>query len=979
MVGGDALIGRGTRAAGATFYWTGSQQQDTTSTTTANATSGAVNWDATSIVGGQPISNWTQANPYNLSGPTSDGSVPTSDPATALVFSTAAAATTNHPQNVTPNQDIATNGSGGFVVNAITFADRNASSAGLSFTLNGGPLAFSSTGGGVGPAIDENTASAQTINEAIALNASLTLGGSVGGTVNLTGNISGANGLVLSALGTYTLSGSNAYTGGTTLASGTLSLRSANAIGSSGPITFAGGTLQYTATNTVDYSGRFATSAGQRYSIDTNGSAVTLAGSLTSAGATLTKMGAGTLTLTGSDSFTGGVSLVGGTLNVGSAGALGAGGPISFAGGTLQYASANTTDYSGRFDPSAGQRYSVDTNGTSVTFASPLTSSGASLVKSGAGTLTLTASNTFTGGTTLNGGTLTVASTGALGDAGPISFGGGTLQYTAANTTDYSGRLAPGGQAVSLDTNGQNVAFAGNLGSGSFNKSGTGTLTLTGNNTYGGQTTLTGGTLNVGSAGAIGSTGFILFKGGTLQYSAANTTDYSLRFYPSLQAFSVDTNGQNVTFASNMSVTSDILSKYGAGTLTLSGQNAPLGFAVRLYGGTLSLGSAGALGGCDGVEFDGGTLQFTAANTTDYSHYFSTAYNGTYALDTNGQNVSLGSNFLGIQPTLNKLGAGTLTLNAAASLRSNSSTILSGGTLALNNSSALGIIATDTTIFFAGGALRYTANNTVDYSAAIAPLTTAPAAIDTNGQSVSFASPLSHNVSAGAVDGGLTKLGSGTLTLTAASTYTGPTNVSAGTLSVDNSAGSGTGSGSASVLPGGTLGGSGNVSGGVVVGGIITAGANGTSVGTLTTGAQAWNAGGTFLAKFSSATTSDRLLMSGLTISATNAAGGQFSVTPSGPGVVLTSGTSVLIATDSDLSPGANPFASAINTGALVLSGSSVLAANGDTLALTAAQDSGGYELFLTDMAAAPEPTSLMMLGLAFGPLVGRRRGSFRT
>lgn len=56
------------------------------------------------------------------------------------------------------------------------------------------------------------------------------------------------------------------------------------------------------------------------------------------------------------------------------------------------------------------------------------------------------------------------------------------------------------------------------------------------------------------------------------------------------------------------------------------------------------------------------------------------------------------------------------------------------------------------------------------------------AKIDTDGQMNSIAVSLEHDASGPAVDGGLTKMGLGTLTLLKASTYTGPTKVQAGIL-----------------------------------------------------------------------------------------------------------------------------------------------------------------------------------------------------
>lgn len=88
------------------------------------------------------------------------------------------------------------------------------------------------------------------------------------------------------------------------------------------------------------------------------------------------------------------------------------------------------------------------------------------------------------------------------------------------------------------------------------------------------------------------------------------------------------------------------------------------------------------------------------------------------------------------------------------------------------------------------------------------------AKIDTNGLSITIAQPLVHFSDLGATpDGGLTKqTGSGTLTLTAANTYTGPTVISAGTMKIDNNsaaspatAGQLTGTSAITINNGGTL------------------------------------------------------------------------------------------------------------------------------------------------------------------------------
>jgi autotransporter-associated beta strand protein len=85
--------------------------------------------------------------------------------------------------------------------------------------------------------------------------------------------------------------------------------------------------------------------------------------------------------------------------------------------------------------------------------------------------------------------------------------------------------------------------------------------------------------------------------------------------------------------------------------------------------------------------------------------------------------------------------------------------------------------------------------------------------------------------------GSVTILGSGVTTLNAANTYSGGTTVTAGKLLVNNSTGSGTGSGTVSVLSGATLGGSGTIGGTTTVqsGGVHSPG-NSPGIQTFTNG-----------------------------------------------------------------------------------------------------------------------------------------------
>jgi len=131
-----------------------------------------------------------------------------------------------------------------------------------------------------------------------------------GGSCLVAGNVSGSGPFQMAA-GTLTFAGANTFTGNINLTGGKLIAGSTENVGVSGPlgqggtISFNGGTLGWSPANAFDYSSRFDASANQAYNLDTGGASPTLATGLTSSGGSLTKLGGGTLTLTGANTYTG--------------------------------------------------------------------------------------------------------------------------------------------------------------------------------------------------------------------------------------------------------------------------------------------------------------------------------------------------------------------------------------------------------------------------------------------------------------------------------------------------------------------------------------------------------------------------------------------------------------------------------------------------------------------------------------------------
>lgn len=329
---------------------------------------------------------------------------------------------------------------------------------------------------------------------------------------------------------------------------------------------------------------------------------------------------------------TGNLNLDGGTIELmelqraGDAGGANTTSTLSFNGGTLRARANNAAFINAAAGATTTARVMAggarfDTNGFDITVPVSLTSgttNDGGLVKSSAGTLMLSASNGYLGTTAINGGVLLVSHSGALAGGGNVTFGGGSLQYSASNTADYSARIANSGSAISINTGGQSVTFAGGIGSsntGGLAKLGLGTLSLSGSNGYTGATTISAGVLAVG-ANALAGGGNVTFSGGTLQYLAGNTADYAARIKNSGSTAAIDTAGQSVTYGDVIDASNTAgLTKSGSGTLTLAGVNTYSG-TTTVNAGTLAVGPGAQLGATGIVKAAAGTLDLAGNNLT---------------------------------------------------------------------------------------------------------------------------------------------------------------------------------------------------------------------------------------------------------------------------------------------------------------------------------------------------------------------------
>ena len=226
----------------------------------------------------------------------------------------------------------------------------------------------------------------------------------------------GTSSIVKSGTGTLTLSGTNSYSGNTTLNAGNLSISADNNLGSapgstdSDNIIFNGGGLIITSGVTFD-SNRGVTMTGAGTINTASSTTSNIQGVITGSGA-LTKSGDGTLTLSATNTNTGDITISAGTLDVQ---------------GQLE---------SGNYDGAISNSGQLKINSSSNQTLAGIISGTGTLAKTGSGTLTLTGTNTYSGQTTIEGGTVVASNSSSLG-ATPgtvtnnnIVLNNGTLQTT---------------------------------------------------------------------------------------------------------------------------------------------------------------------------------------------------------------------------------------------------------------------------------------------------------------------------------------------------------------------------------------------------------------------------------------------------------------------------------------------------------------------------------------------------------------------
>ncbi|NDD49754.1 MAG: filamentous hemagglutinin, partial [Alphaproteobacteria bacterium] len=334
-------------------------------------------------------------------------------------------------------------------VSFVSTTDSDATDRTLAITTNGtGDVSFTGAVGGTGGlnglTIDTNqfNAAALTVGGTISITNTDTASSEITGVIANDGD---AAVLTKAGTGILTLSGTNTYTGITTISAGTLSISADAGLGSissldADRLTFNGGTLLITETITLN-TNRGVTLTGNGTINVANTKTVTYDGVITGVGQ-FTKDGNGILDLGGTNTYTGATNINDGELNV--TGALAATAVTVASGATYD---ADTTDTigsisgAGSIEINTGTTLTVGGNDTDTTFSGVISGDG-NLTKEGSGTLTLSGTNTNTGTLTVNEGGLTLdqaaTNTGTvLHDDSNLTLNAGAITVSDTSETVY--------------------------------------------------------------------------------------------------------------------------------------------------------------------------------------------------------------------------------------------------------------------------------------------------------------------------------------------------------------------------------------------------------------------------------------------------------------------------------------------------------------------------------------------------------------
>ena len=580
----------------------------------------------------------------------------------------------------------------------------------------------------------------------------LTAGGDNTSTT-VSGNITGAGGaLTKTGSGTLTLGGTNSYTGATTINDGALTISGGAAIADGGTVTLAntsGVAFNVNTSETIASlqgggasGGNVTIASGQTLTV-AEANTTTFSGSLQGSG-NFTKSAAGTLTLNGTNTNSGAVSVTGGTVVLS--------GPSALSGTTSLLSASSSTTIS--LADGVGRTITLSTGNLSLTSATMVFELGSTSDR-----LTLTS-----GSATLSG-----TNTIRLADIG--SFAAGTYTLISA-TSGLNGNWSldstsgPTGFTYTLSNSSTTLSLIAAANSNSFYWTGSASANWSGNNfseTDGGASTRSGANISATSdlifaAASATNLATTIDSNYTANSLLISTPGVSIGGSNTLTvnstastAILISAASGDTTISANLAGASAGLTKSGASTLILTGNNTYTG-ATIVSAGTLQIGANGTSGALStsSALTNNGTLVFNRSNAITQGTDFA--------------NVIAGSG------NIVKYGAGSLTLNGTNTFTGQLT--IAEGTLSvstLNNSGVAGVLGNSTNSVILGSAGK---NGTLSYTGGSLTVNkTFTMAAGGTGVFDIGAGPLTVGVISGS--GALSKAGGGTLVLGSANTYSG--------------------------------------------------------------------------------------------------------------------------------------------------------------------------------------------------------------
>jgi autotransporter-associated beta strand protein len=611
------------------------------------------------------------------------------------------------------------------------------------------------------------------------------------------------------------LIGSNNFYIGTNLSSGvdytgleilkgTLIVGSLDALGSAGGIDFLDGIIRFKDIGVLhrDISSRItsANAASEaNFEVDANAQ-VTFASGLDSHG--MIKLGAGTLEMTGNSMY------------------AFASDKTSVKEGTLLLSGLGSVR--GDIIVSAGAKLRLDLDNWAPAVGNNISGAG-TVEHANANDLTLAGDSSFTGNITITGGGRLIAG-GAL--YGAQSFGAATGGYVvpgAGATVDFN--LKSVVKNVDFRDSTASVINADNYAGTLFVRAGA-EFSLAMHERFGGTVNLENGSLHIFDSDgnnrpgapatelfALKGAGAVDYDGGAIENAAEYTGTLTMRAGTrynvaqvfggsfSLSALNSALVLESGSIGGSVSATGSakVVTKETAETFTLNGNNdLSVGLVINggklvlrgvndiagglvINAGILELGHANALGAAGDIVFSpttvGGTtgwIRYTADSHQDISGRIRINDNSSINIDTNGQNIRFASAVDAGQywADLVKVGSGDLILSPGANSNYGYSFIqIREGRLVLDSAGALGDPSDPTNqfqIWFDGGRLRHTINNTLSYAGRVIAIDTKDVCIEVDsGASVAYGAGIDGNLST------LRKFGAGSLRIDGDSTIVG--------------------------------------------------------------------------------------------------------------------------------------------------------------------------------------------------------------